>query len=374
MRYIKQLDAIRAIAIVFVLCNHTLPKENFFFKLSNQVAAPDVFFALSGFLITAILFKNKNAFSNHTLSQATIFKSFFLKRVLRIFPAYYLAIFLDYLLQPGFAGHYRTYLNFTTNFSVYNSQSWGRMGHLWTMASEQQFYLFWPFIIMLTPRKWLLYVLVGFITLGIYSQNVLPEGDFRYVLPQTSFDALGIGALLAWVLIYQRHLFTKVYKGLCVLAVLSFITIVAQAVLDLNVLILHHRSLVSIIVVWLIAYFVTNEDKDGGRLGVLFNSRWLIQLGKISYGIYLYHLTVLYELYQPFQHLNQHLSFYQDVTNAHAFIMLECVVMVFVLAWTSWKYIELPIYSLSDRMIKKVKAEPEVAVENFQASVQPVVG
>ncbi|TGE06222.1 acyltransferase family protein [Hymenobacter fodinae] len=352
MRYIKQLDAMRAIAILFVFCNHACPEGSLLYKASTIVSGPDIFFTISGFLITAILFKYKNALTDNTLSKSDIFKDFFIKRVLRIFPAYYLAILLTYLINQEAVNNILPYLTFTANYSIYTYQEWGRLAHLWSMSVEQQFYLLWPFALVLTPHKFLPYIICLFITIGLYSQQVTPFPDFAEVLPQTCFDALGLGALLAWVISYQPTHFPKAYRVLTVLAILSAAIIVVKTAVKLPVLtIIHQRTLVSLITVWLIGYFIKNIEIEGGKLGYIFNNKYLITLGKVSYGFYLFHLTVLFFCYEALQPFNNKLSAHLSIAGTREFYVTESLLLLIGLAWVSWKYFELPIYALQKHLL-----------------------
>ncbi|WP_426060700.1 acyltransferase family protein [Hymenobacter sp. B1770] len=360
MKYIKQLDAMRAIAILFVLCNHSLPKEHILFRISDRVSGPDVFFTISGFLITALLLKDRKALDLQQYRKRDVFRNFFLKRAFRIFPAYYLIVLLDCLLQGAPAADYRSYLNFTSNFVIYQNQQWGRLSHLWTMAVEQQFYLLWPFAMVLMPRKWLLHTIIIFIAVGCYSRHVLPPSDFRHVLPQTCFNALGIGALLAWVIVEKPEWFGKVYLGLCGLAVACAGLMVGKIAFAIHLPFLSQRTLVAVLVTWLIGYFVAHGDKEGGALGVVFNNKFLILIGKMSYGIYLYHLSILYMAFPLLTWLNRHLPFSENAAVSHRLLLAECMTLIFVLAWCSWKYFEMPVNALSKRLVvpKKKEAAP----------------
>ena len=363
MKYILQLDAMRGIAIIFVLCNHALPKGHLLVRLTDKVSGPDVFFTISGFLITALLLKDRIASDQQGITKPEIFKNFFVKRALRIYPAYYLIVALDFMLKGAPSTSYSSYLIFTSNFVIYQQQDWGRLSHLWSMAVEQQFYLLWPFIIVLLPRKWVPYAIVLFIGVGLYSQRVLPKNGFTPVLPQTCFDALGLGALLAWLIIEKARYFDKVYRGLCVLALVGLGLMVGDIAFGINPH-LNQRTLIACVVVWLIGYFVSLGDKEGGVLNAVFTSKPLIFIGKISYGIYLYHLTVLYFSYPVLHRLNSHFPFYAGSAYGYWLVLAENILIIFVLAWGSWIYFESPANAMSKYWVSKKITQPKaVAIE-----------
>jgi peptidoglycan/LPS O-acetylase OafA/YrhL len=361
MSYIKQLDAMRAIAILFVFCNHASTKGSLVHKASTIVSGPDIFFTISGFLITTILFKDKTTYDNNDITKSTIFKIFFAKRILRIFPAYYLTILVTYLINKDSVNNLAPFLNFTANFEISKAQDWGRLAHLWSMSVEQQFYLIWPFAIILTPRRLLPCTIGSFITIGLACHFLLPDSEYTEVLPYTCFDALGLGALLAWVVIYQPHSFTKAYQIFSFLALASGIIIVATASMTTQFLpFAVHRTLVSIITAWLISYFIYNKENEGGRLGFIFNNRLLIQFGKFSYGFYLFHITILYYSYNALLRFNKLLPFYSHISGSNIFYITENLLLITGLAWLSWKYFELPIYTLHKQFLPISKKERQV--------------
>jgi peptidoglycan/LPS O-acetylase OafA/YrhL len=355
MRYIKQLDAIRAIAIFFVLCNHWLPENNALNKASTIISAPDIFFTISGFLITAILFKERNKADACGAGKTQVFKNFFIKRALRIFPAYYLTILVTYIVKHDSAPDYTSYLTFTANFYMYHNKYWGYMAHLWSMSVEQQFYLFWPFIMLLIPKRFLLCTIILFIVIGISSQRIIPEEGFTSLLPQTCFDTLGLGALLAWIVIFKIELLPTVYKGLQILAIISVMIIITQTLWE-EFYFLSHRTLVAIIVTWLIAYFILNGSEANKFPASIFNNKGLILIGKISYGIYLYHLTLFFYSPKILYPLRQYMPLPNIIKQNLYFFLLENFVILLVLSWLSWKYFELPISNLKKRNKKQVLA------------------
>lgn len=341
MAYIKQLDSLRAIAIFFVLCNHWFNEGRMAHKISNIVSAPDIFFTISGFLITALLLKDRLKAEASGTGKGIIFKNFYIKRVLRIFPAYYLAIFITWLIDHNSVPDYRSYLTFTANFEMHKNQHFGNMAHLWSMSVEQQFYLCWPLLILFIPKKILPYSIMLFIVTGVISQHANGDKNFLYVLPQTCLDALGLGALLAWVVVLKNKFLPRFYKILTFLCILSVMLIILH-VYNEQSLYLNHRTLIAIIITWLIAYFIMHSNDEKNYFMVAFNTKPLLLVGKISYGIYLYHLVLFINGYKVLDPLNSLLGNSVLKTNQY-FLILENIVILFGFAWVSWKFFELPI-------------------------------
>src|SRR5437868_7455758 len=119
MTYIKQLDALRGVAIICVLIDHWFPNGGWFYAVINKVNAPNIFFTISGFLITKILLGDKKKAENYNYDKRVVIKNFFLKRVLRIFPAYFFLLIIVYLLKLNPSNDWKYYLTFTSNFYIY---------------------------------------------------------------------------------------------------------------------------------------------------------------------------------------------------------------------------------------------------------------
>ncbi|QIL78265.1 MULTISPECIES: acyltransferase family protein [Hymenobacter] len=355
MRYIAQLDALRALAILFVLINHTVPKSHPLFTLSDKVSGPDIFFTLSGFLITALLLKDREAVALQRLTKFRVFLHFFVKRALRLYPAYVLLVGLDFFLRGLPAASYGPYVSFTSNLVIYQQQDWGPLAHLWTMAVEQQFYLLWPFVLLLLPRPWLPYAIAFFVSVGLYSQHAVPATDFSHVLPHTCLDALGLGALLAWVVLEKPQYLPQLYRGLCGLAFASIALMVAPSAFGFAPP-LPQRTLVAVLVVWLISYFVVRGEKEGGMVNAVLTTKPLLVIGKLSYGIYLYHLTVLSCAYPVLDRLNRYLPFYES--SAYGYWLVESLLLIGAVAWGSWNYVERPLQARSKHWLRKKTTSP----------------
>ncbi|MBS1598804.1 MAG: acyltransferase [Bacteroidetes bacterium] len=164
MKYIKGLDSLRALAINLVVISHWgLPIESALivrFVDQDRVLAGrfgvDLFFVLSGFLITSILLQERK---NSNESKLYVIRNFFVRRILRIFPIYYLFIFFVASIHyPFVKDHLIWILSYTSNILVYKQQLWYPMSHTWSLAVEEQFYLIWPWLIVFVPEKWLKHV------------------------------------------------------------------------------------------------------------------------------------------------------------------------------------------------------------------------
>jgi peptidoglycan/LPS O-acetylase OafA/YrhL len=214
--HILTLDGIRGSAILLVMVFHlarwqTTPVgvDAFLDRLrASGWIGVDLFFVLSGFLITGILCDAKDS--------SGFFRAFYARRVLRIFPLYYAFLaFLAFLLPwlaPGIPG-LREWLKVQEWWWLYLSNiyvalhGWtyltGIAGHFWSLAIEEQFYLVWPVVVLLSPRRRLPIVCIVCILLAPLCRLVLVLTDADplapYVLMPARMDALAMGGLLAAV-------------------------------------------------------------------------------------------------------------------------------------------------------------------------------
>jgi peptidoglycan/LPS O-acetylase OafA/YrhL len=201
--HMPQLDAVRTIAILGVMACH-------FF--ANPVAAQGsqgvtLFFVLSGFLITGILLKCRQYVERDGQSRLFTLRQFYMRRFLRIFPLYYAVLAVLWALhnndvRADFGWHlaYLTNVRIAIN-AAHNQYPLWSIGHFWSLAVEEQFYLVWPWVVLFLSRRNLvrtvvLLVLAGpafrFIALALHVHaHVIDRLPFYYL------DALGMGALLA---------------------------------------------------------------------------------------------------------------------------------------------------------------------------------
>ena len=184
-----QLDSLRAFAIGGVMLQHFhYPQLNRFvpFWLGVQL-----FFVLSGFLITGILVRGQPT--------AKFIGGFYLRRGLRLFPLYFLVVAIIAVFSQELRDAWPYYTFYGVNFWVAKNMQWGVATHFWTLGVEEQFYLLWPLVVLFTPRRLLAYFCVSLIPIALafrVAMQVLAHNDFGVVLLPGSVDSLACGALL----------------------------------------------------------------------------------------------------------------------------------------------------------------------------------
>lgn len=235
--HIEALDGVRAIAFIFIMLFHgfELWKDS---EMPPALNAPyfvagalwtgvDLFFVLSGFLITGILLRARD--KPHGL------RIFYVRRTLRIFPPYYLVLaglFCLLLFTDGLDAVLRSerlsYWTYSHNFFV-AIQSWDdfrSLAHLWSLAVEEQFYLFWPLVILLLPLRHLRWITACLVVMPLLLRAaMLMAGSYYiavYVLIFARMDALAVGALIALLAVTAegRDMLARLAPKLLVMGVL----------------------------------------------------------------------------------------------------------------------------------------------------------
>jgi peptidoglycan/LPS O-acetylase OafA/YrhL len=354
--YMIQLDSLRALAVSGVMIEHFTPSSVYGSFLSSwEPAFPlewgsgvTLFFVLSGFLITGILLRCRDIISS--TKQSTIFtlQRFYIRRFLRIFPIYYLTLAVAVILFKKVRSDFLWHLTYTTNIMVFVQNSWDTYtSHFWSLAIEEQFYLIWPLVIFLLPRKQLLKAI--FITIilaplfrfiGHYGLGLSPIQ--LTVFPIASLDALGLGALLA-LYTQSPDQYKRAKQRLCNFGLLACLPLLISFVIIsfasggtvlLNALI--RPTILAIFCVWLVSSAAKGFN---GVLGKILEWKPLVSMGKISYGIYVYH----YFMNPIFGKFLGDLNLSDSAPLLLIFALK--VAATFAIAIPSWLFIEKPINS-----------------------------
>lgn len=284
--YIPALDGLRAIAVFLVMLLHA----HFQFGNGGSLGV-DIFFALSGFLITTLLLEEY--YNNGRISLI----GFYLRRTFRLFPALYLMLLIILLYSIFFAQSFTddVIINeiFTSAIYMYNiSYLWECksliLGHTWSLAVEEQFYFIWPFTLLIALRclnfNKLLYGLFFFIIIIWFVKllKIIP------ILNALVFESLFIGclfALLRWKIKTLRISNFITNSAFLLLVLVGIFPLSIPVTLFNN----DFRGIFGIISAFLILGLVQNKDSI---LSTILGSRFFVYFGKISYALYLWHLPV----------------------------------------------------------------------------------
>jgi len=293
LSYYKELDGVRAIAILMVMFFHffsDFETSGKVFHFLKQIALKGetgvtLFFVLSGFLITRILLSTKGG--------ENYFSNFFIRRSLRIFPLYYLFLVI-YYLTPLFFGasvpefglqiYYWVYLqDFSTTFG-WKSEG---PGQFWSLAVEEHFYLVWPFLIYYLRQKaiafWIAAIIVIAFVLRIYMSRHYP---LIHHFTFTRMDDLVIGAVLALLEYNGLVKRSKAIYFLLALIPINMVWVLGRF-LDPSVMESIGFLQTSLSFCSLIGFIICLQD--GNWIKKILSSSPFIYTGKVSYGLYVFH-------------------------------------------------------------------------------------
>lgn len=347
---IRSLDGLRAIAILLVLIKHSysyfpdfITENPLFFFISNSGLGVKIFFVLSGYLITRLLIAEKKRYESVDI------KKFYVRRVLRIFPIFYLYILIFILLKTffyhDFGDNYLTVSfaavflwNYKHLFPVASSEvDLQYLSHYHTLSMEEQFYLSWPFFFSRTNNEKLTKIVVGLILvmpiIRILTYFFMPSsrGQIGMML-QTGGDAIltgCLGALLEDNVSFKEKYFSYITNKLLVYFSILFIFIISpllhlhfQGAYNLSIGMTLNNVFFLIVLFWCV--------NVPSLFSKMLNSYIFIGIGLISYPLY---------LWSPF--------FIVDVVDKSWVQQApQNFIVVFLVAIVSYNFIEKPILKL----------------------------
>lgn len=345
--YIPQLDGLRGISILAVFVAHSefikaLPHAHL---LEYGRVGVDLFFVLSGFLITGILIDSRDT--------PHYFRNFYIRRALRIWPLYYVVLTFILLLtsllpnsgnQP--AGHIWPYFYlYIQNLFPHLTTPYG-LEPTWSLAIEEQFYMTWPLLVLLLKRRSLAILLVCFIFLSVTLRIIGYEHDaslkFIHAFTFCRLDAISMGSLAAiWfrsgastTTLWRRQ------SHLCIL--IGLIGVVLARVL------FHQESTVVSYAFIAIGFAgilgsALASSTDASLTGRLLSVSSLRYIGRISYGLYLTHMP-LFLIVTDIMH-SRRIGIGSPILS-NMFGAVVQFIIVFAVASLSWQLLETPILRL----------------------------
>jgi peptidoglycan/LPS O-acetylase OafA/YrhL len=339
MNYRKEIDGLRAIAVIPVILFHA-GFDNF----SGGFVGVDVFFVISGYLITTIILSEieKKEFS---------LVNFYERRARRIIPALFLVILVSTMLSWFWLlpSHMKDFSQSLIAVSVFSSNIlfWKETGywgvenelkpllHTWSLAVEEQYYVLFPLYLMLIwhfGKRWILgsFFIISLASLSISHWAAFNEPNANFFLLPTRAWELAIGAGIAFYFLYRKSAMRSLLSRTLVGELLSWfglaLIVYAVLVFDENTPFPSLYALAPTIGTALIIVFSSKETYSGKFL----RSRALVGVGLISYSAYLWH--------QPLFVFVRHRSLQEPSSLLFAALSLISLILAFI----SWKYIEAP--------------------------------
>ena len=366
--YRSDIDGLRAIAVLIVIFFHA----NFSWMPGGYVGV-DVFFVISGFLITTTIEKEilLNSFS---------FKQFYLRRIRRIIPVLFFILLVCtvpayFMFASDFESFSRTLIH--TILSTNNIHLWINskkyfaenselipLLHTWSLSVEEQFYFIWPAILLLlsklksikTKRAMILLILVLGLLYSIYLTDADP--NTAYFLLQGRFFELGIGATLA-VFWQKLPIGNKTINHLS--------SIIGVLLILIPALILQKESTFpGLNALWpclgaaFLIYSNKGNNENEGIINTVLRNKFVVLIGTISYSMYLWHWPLFAFL--------KYFGF--ELTGT---IRILSLVLIFILSYLSWKYIEQPFRTTLKFNFKTTLLRVMLPVLIISASIYGVI-
>ena len=370
---IPALDGVRGLAVLLVLLSHFLLREFWSDEKCYVLAQAgwlgvDLFFVLSGFLITGILLDTRH--------NENYWSSFYKRRVLRIFPLYFFVVTVTWLTvmfiekTPERLHGYDSFawfFTFTPNIAIslktaaLGENAWHshsnvfNLNHLWSLAVEEQFYIVWPFIVRLLPARWLTALCVALICVStplrfwIDGLVGVKFSTASYVLPFTRMDGLAAGSFLAVFFRLDLNSFIPYDKWF------------ARALLcwtgwEIGGIFLrgteHRLYTLSALFFASLLYLSLNTDRSALVRRICENA-FLRDLGKYSFGLYVFHQMFEFVWKNGFGNRLLHSGLHPAI--GQAVYILLAFAGTYLLARLSWVLIERPFLGLKDVWARRRK-------------------
>jgi peptidoglycan/LPS O-acetylase OafA/YrhL len=352
-----QLDALRAFAILAVLFEHWSGLRDWV-PIGAGTLGVGLFFTLSGFLITGILLED---LEQHRPSARGVLMAFYIRRFARLAPAFYLVLLVLALLGiGGISSSWPWHVAYLSNFYMAMG---GTESVFWTLAVEEQFYLLWPVVLVLTPRRWSLRTTMAMFAIPLlFKLSALTLGYVpRFYLLPWQIDVLGGGCLLAilsfrngkanqfdWVTARRTVIFTVVAAACLSLAALDWYVNRGGLTRLLFV-----NPLCGVFYAWATLMAARGWK---GWVGRVLDNPALRYIGRISYGIYLVHNSIPDFVEKVFGPLPK----YQAAPIV--------VVLTFSVCAFSWRFVEKPLMRLGRQLSDAVGSKNSIGHEGLATS------
>ena len=309
--HIPALDGLRGVAILLVIPHNADVFSNsapWLWPMALLAHAGwigvQLFFVLSGFLITRNLLASRG--DSHYL------RSFYARRALRIFPLYFLTLFVGLVLLPQLLTYSRGALvshqhqvwlwTFTSNWTQPFGADVSGFSHFWSLAVEEQFYLVWPFVVLLVAGKRLLWTCGALVLIALLFRAFMQKSgaapDMIYMFTVCRMDALAMGAAMAvvslsapamqWITGHSRTVLAVAFGVLLAVAVYSH----SYSAFDPHTLVLGQTLLAAAFALLVVSAGSIPPGTFGHAFRRLLEMGWLRRVGRYSFAMYVFHLPL----------------------------------------------------------------------------------
>jgi peptidoglycan/LPS O-acetylase OafA/YrhL len=348
--HFKGLNGLRAIAALIVVVFHVdmhmwwvgLEPQGFH-RTGMAEYAVTLFFVLSGFLITRLLLEEKARFGRIDLGK------FYVRRILRIWPVHYLVVAVaavlvlaGFISWPGsMPATFAFYSLLLANVGYAVGLRLPLIAPLWSVSVEEQFYAVWPLLVARSRNlaRALVILIAGYLALK-FALRFLENGVLCTLVRISSFDSMAIGGLGAVLVTRQDPRLRVVYHPVVQAGAWAFL------VWSVLVRPVHVASLLDGEVHSLVYAVLVVNVSCNPRTLVALEQRWLDRLGRISYGLYAYHMTVIFLLARG---LRGWIPGAVDLPGPRLLVQLLCVGTSVLIAQVSYMWFERPLLAWKGR-------------------------
>ena len=342
--HLHGLNGLRAIAALSVVVAHISQKGIGDFGLTKLFDLPmagygvTLFFVISGFLITNLLLREFDKQGDIDI------KKFYIRRILRIWPIYYLFIIICVTLfvilgktQEIILREMWFYLFFAANIPFILQQGILILVHYWSIGVEEQFYIFWPWIVKISKTNLLKITIIIFIILfllkiGFWFINGSKSFEYRF-LTVTRFHCMMVGVMGAILFVRKNEIFIN--KKIQLIS-WSLFFLMGMNILKIPALV--GQEVIAFASLSMIMGQITIKKRI-----INLENRPCDFIGKISYGIYVIHPLVVLLLSRLFKNLNIEIKF------KYVLVYFSVLVVTIILAWLSYSYFEKPFLKLKSK-------------------------
>lgn len=351
------LDSIRTIAFFCVFLMHAFSStvesviNDPIFQFANSFReffnfGVPVFFVLSGFLISFLILKEQETSSSFSI------KKFYIRRILRIWPVYYMVIIFGFFIFPILRTYFLNmptienanfinYFFFLSNFDQIsnNALPFGvGLGPTWSVGVEEQFYLIWPVFLMLFPKRKFIYPIIVLMIVSIISSKFFNLAEQNTLF---CFIYLTSGALFAYLSFYYMEFIHKIVSINSIWFIIAITVIIFLIQYGVNSVF----KIPSVLLIAIIIGYSIVFQCFSGKLSL--NKLPLIErLGKYTYGLYLYHSICVFVI---------HTLMYDVIKvkeNTITVVLISPVLSLFLsilISYCSYRFIESYFLSLKNK-------------------------
>ena len=371
--FFENIDGLRFFAFLPVFLRHSFHteydyiKEDGFYQFVSQFwlhgnLGVNFFFVLSGFLITFLLLNEQK------LNSKIDIKAFYIRRTLRIWPLYFLTIFAGFFLfqklkiffgqVPNETASLLYYVTFLSNFDIINSglPDSSILSVLWSVAIEEQFYLFWPWIIFLLKPKRYLYVFAAIIVASLYFRFLHLDSHPHMLKYHTMavISDMGLGGMVAYFSFYSQKFvdfFRKLSKPWIIITyILGFVMIgYSNTLFEIPVLKVSKNLWLSVF----FAFIIMEQNYSENSFFKVSNWKTVSHLGKWTYGLYCLHFIGILTATT----LSKLLGMNTTMLGVVFFETSLALVITIIISYLSFNWFEKPFLKLKEKFSTIVRKD-----------------